>query len=73
MTPNTFLTQSNRNGRPWLAVGYVCEHGVRITNCGQHEYASVIEERMVTWWNNLPAQSQDRVTTRDRILSGATL
>ena len=74
-SPNTFITTENRNGRPWRADHYICQHGNIMSECtlppGNRGCGSaVVEAAMVTWWNNSFAQMQDRITVRDRMLRG---
>lgn len=70
MTPHTFITDENRNGRPWRATGYVCRHGVQMRFCPEEPDGAVVEEAMVAWWNESFTQMQDRLTVRDNILHG---
>jgi len=70
MTPRTFVHTYNRNGRAYLATGYVCQHGVLMRDCPAEEFGPEVEERMVEWWNNSFTQMQDRITVRDNLLRG---
>lgn len=71
MIPNTFIYVENRNGRPHLATGYVCQHRQNMIECTVgDDIHRIVGQRMVDWWNNSFTQMQDRIVVRDSMMRG---
>lgn len=70
MERGTFEYQLNRNGVPWQATAYICEHGNNMADCEEgdmwHRATGVI---MVNWWNGLPSQMKEREVDRTRLIN----
>lgn len=70
MQRGTFLYVNNRNGVPWQAVGYICQHGYDSATCGVDPICAPVGESMITWWNGLPPQWAGREVVRSRMING---
>ena len=73
--PHTFTYTLNRDGVPYRAEEYVCQHGYPSTACGVGDRNICPETGvlMVEWWNSLPKQMREREVDRTRILNSNPL
>ena len=74
MLRGTFAYQQNRNGVPWRATDYYCEHGNSMVECtvGDDNHRAT-GQAMLDWINDRPTQQFQRTVTRNNILNGGEI
>lgn len=70
MQRGTFIYLENRQGVPWQATEYICQHGYMSQTCGVDPICAPVGQAMLIWWNNLPVQWRDREVVRTRMING---
>ena len=70
MQRGTFLYIYNRNGSPYQAREYICQHGYESQTCGVDFICGPVGQSMINWWNSLPAQMREREVDRTRMING---
>lgn len=69
MQRGTFTYIVNRNGVPYRASGYVCQHGVIAAECTEDPICAPVGESMLLWWNSRPEQFRAREVVRTRLIN----
>lgn len=70
MRPDTFIYVTNRDGVPWQAAEFVCQHGYESQTCGVgiDNLCPQVGHQMIEWWNGLPKQWREREVVRSEII-----
>ena len=69
--PHTFVYVENRDGVPYQASEYICQHGYESASCGVSRECPAVGQSMILWWNGLDKQMREREVDRTRLINGS--